>query len=363
MFAVMVLVMLATEPAAALSVPVTISYGRSWPLSIVVDSSRGVAYVDGTSGIYPPTGFSFGVINTTSYSLLKVLPLNSTPGAISLDPSSGDVYVAGSGSIEIFRWRTQAFSKSIQVGHPILSIVYDNGSGSLLFTSGDSVFAIDATTGQLRASSTVGGDAEGMVVDAKNGEVYVTSYLLGTISVLKAGTLTMVKTIGLPSPAYPSQLALDPNTQLIYATTGTNSIDVIDARTDTFVRAIQVAPSSRNSTTSVALDSKTGRVFAASSPGGSITEVDGLGGAVVGGFKLSSAVYALAVDQKKGELYATNYHQISVFDVRGGQPNLLPVWLAATLGAAAAAVVFFLLVRRRSRGQFGASRSESPHKS
>jgi len=361
--AVVVIAMLSNEPTAALSAPLTIPYGRSWPLSIVVDSSRGLAYVDGASGIYPLTGFSFGVINTTSHTLVRVLPLNSTPGVIALDSQNGDVYVAGPDSIEVYEWRTQVFSRSIQVGHPIFSIVYDVSSGSLLFTSGDSVFSIDATTGQLQASSAVGGDAEGMVVDSANGEVYVTSYLSGTISVLKEGTLAMVKTIGLPPPAYPNQLALNPNTQLIYATTGTNFIDVIDARTDTFVASIQVAPSSQNSTTAVAVDSVSGRVLAASSPGGSITEVDGLGGAPLGNFKLSSAVYALAVDQKTGKLYATNYHQISVFDVRRGQSSFLPFELAATLGVASVAVVMLLFARHRLRGERGASQDRPPHKS
>ncbi len=50
----LVLALLLAQPATAATYPVNVPYGRSWPLSVVVDSARGLAYVDATSGEYPP---------------------------------------------------------------------------------------------------------------------------------------------------------------------------------------------------------------------------------------------------------------------------------------------------------------------
>jgi len=334
------------QSAGAQSYPITIQYGRSWPLSIVVDSSRGLAYFDATSGIYPPEGVSVGIVNVTSHSVAHVLPLNSTPGPVVLDQGSGNVYIAGSQSIGVLGGTNRTSIRMIKVGYPILYLAFDNGvSADAFFTSGARVFAFDPGTGAIVANATVGGGAGGMATDPASGRLYVADYLSATIVVLQASTLAQVGTIRLPS-CCPSQLALDQKTQTLYASTGTNRVDVVDAKSDTFVRSVQVAPSSQNSTSAVVVDDRTGMVFVASSPGGSIVELEGPSGNVVGVLRVNSAVAGLALDPATRELYATNYHQVTVFDLRGtGQtPNYTEAAVAA-VGALVAAVALLVVIR------------------
>ena len=343
--------LLLAQPAAALSYPITIQFGRSWPLSVVVDSNRGLAYADGTSGENPPTGFTFGVINLTSHELVKVLPLDEIPGPVALDPSNGDVYVAGNYSIAIFDQATQNFSGLIEVGHPILYMIYDgNVSGNIFVTAGDGVYAFNPQTGAMTANATVSGGLDGMVVDPSNGMLYVSEYTTGEIAVFNPSNLEPAGVIELPT-CCASMLALNSNTQMLYASTGTGYVDVINVGTNSFEKTFQVAPSSQNSTNAIVADDETGRVYVASSPGGSVLEIDGSTGTVLQTLKVpgDSAVAGLALDTKTGELYATNYHQLTVFDAGRGRGYLLLLVLAALLIVASVVIIVGVMKWRESR--------------
>lgn len=317
---------------------------------MAVDSGRGVLYVDGVSGIYPPTGFSFGIINASTHAVERVLPLNVTAGEMAIDESSGDVYVAGSNSIEVFDWRTQSFVRQIDVGVPVLYILYDGGSGNLFITNGlNSVFEVDPRTGTVLANATVGSGAEGLALDQSSRELYVADYLSGSISVLRASSLSMVTTIALPAPCYPSQIVLNPKTRMLYSTTGVNAIDVVDSATNRFVQSVIVAPLTSNSTSAIALDDETNSVFVLTGPGTTITQVDGSSESVVGRFAVSSDAYEVAVNQATGELYVTVYHQISVFSVTHGPANVFLQEVVPAVILATAAVVAVLHARRASK--------------
>ncbi len=364
----LLVLLLASVPSSyAQSAGFTIDYGRSWPRSMAVDPGRGVVYVDGESGIYPPTGFSFGIINASTHAVERVLPLNVTAGEMAIDESSGDVYVAGSKSIDVFAGRTQAFAKQIDVGIPVFYILYDDGSGNLFITNGlNGVFEVDPRTGAMLANATVGNGAEGLALDPSSRELFVADYLSGSISVLQASSLALVKTIILPTPCYPSQIALNPKTHLLYSTTGVNAIDVVDTVAETFVQRVVVAPLRSNSTSAIALDDETNSVFVLTGPGTIITQVDGSTDAVVGRFAVSSDAYEVAVNQATGELYVTVYHQISAFGVTHSRTNVflqevVPAVVLAT--AAVVAVILALKVSKRrkslSRAGFHSSSSES----
>ena len=340
--------LLLAQPAAAAAYPIVIPYGRSWPISIVVDSSRGLAYVDGMSGINPPTGYTFGVINVTGHEVMKVLPLDEVPGVLALDESSGNVYVAGNDSIQVFYGGNQSMGERIVVGHPIRSMAYDGSVSKDIFVSaGNQVYAVDIALGRVVANATVGNGANGLALDPASGKLFVAEYPDSKVFVFDSQGLAPAGVINLPN-CCAAQMAVDSRTHTIVATTGTGFVDLINTQTDSFENSVKVSPSSANSTDLVTVDNGTGRVFVSSSPGGSILEIDGSNGAVVGEFRVSSQVAGLAVDSKTHEVFATNYHQVTVFD--GGRGRVLFIILA--LGAAAVVavvVVAIVLVLRKPR--------------
>jgi DNA-binding beta-propeller fold protein YncE len=338
-----------TQPVAAAAYPVTIVFGRSWPLSVVVDSQRGFAYVDSTSGEFPPTGFSFGVINASSHEIAKVLPLEVSPGPMALDQENGNVFVAGNYSIEVFSRSSQNFTGRLNVGLPILNIAFDSNSSKDIFvTAGDEVLALDPSTGAVVRSATVEGGPNGMALDSANGMLYVSEDSSAGIAVFQSSTLTPQGTIGLPA-CCASELSLNPRTGKLFASTGTNLVYMVDTTSEAFQKSVKVAPNAENSTDSIAVDPQTSRVYVASSPGATIVEVDGSNGVVVSSIKAPSQVAGLAVDTMTQELYATNYHQITVFNAGRERIRVDALLIGGAVVAIAAVAVYFLLKRRDDR--------------
>jgi len=336
------------QPANASTYPLTITPGRSWPMSIVADSARGLVYFDATSGEYPPTGFSFGVINASTHQVVKVLPLDVNSGAMALDQENGNVFVAGNTTIAVFDEANQTFASQIDVGKPVLSMAYDSSvSTDLFITSGPHVYAIDPQTGEVVRNATFANSVDGIALDSSNGRLYVGQYPQGGISVLEAVSLTPVGSIGLPG-CCALQFALDDRTQMLYAVTGTNDVYAVNTGTDSFVKSFQVTPSDQNSTNAIAVDNMTGGVYVASSPGGSILEMD-TAGDVVQHYQVQSQVAALAIDTKTQELYATNYHSIAVYDASRSRTFLVAIFIGVAVVAVGVIFVYLFIRRREER--------------
>jgi DNA-binding beta-propeller fold protein YncE len=314
-----------------------------------VDSSRGLVYFDATSGEYPPTGFSFGVINATTHEVVRILPLDVSPGTMALDQKNGDVFVAGTASIAVYDEANQAFVRNLTPGRPILSMAMDTSvSPDLYVTSGASLLALNPQTGAILGNASFPNSVDGIQLDPSNGRIFVGQYPSGGISVLSASNLAVLGTIGLPG-CCALQFALDERTQTLYAATGTSYVYVMNAATDSFERSLAVTPSAGNSTNAIAVDNLTGRAFVASSPGGSVLELDGSNGGVTRIFSASSQVAGLAVDTRTQELYASNYHQVTVLNIARGHGLLVFLALAAILIVAGVVVVLVVMRVRESR--------------
>ena len=287
----------------------------------------------------------------TSHEVVKVFPLDEVPGVLALDEASGNVYVAGNDSIQVFYGGNQSMGERIAVGHPIRSLAYDgNVSRDIFVSAGNQVYGVDTVMGRVVESANVGNGANGIALDPASGKLFVAEYPDSKVFVFDAQGLAPAGVISLPT-CCAAQIAVDTRTHTILVTTGTGFVDLINAQSDSFVNSVKVAPSSVNSTDLIAVDDGTGRAFVSSSPGGSILELDGSNGAVVGGFRVSSQVAGLAVDYRTHEVFATNYHQVTVFD--GSRGRILFIILAAAAAAVVAVVVVAIVLVLRKPGRPG----------
>jgi len=345
-------VLFLAQTAGASTYPLTITPGRSWPMAIVTDSARGLVYFDATSGEYPPTGYSFGVINASTHEVMKILPLDIDAGPMVLDQETGYVYVAGQTNMTIVVYdpASQAFVRQINIGKPVRSMAYDRSvSQDLFFTSGHQVFALDPQSGELVGNVTLANYVDGIVLDSSNGRLYVGQYPGDVISVLEAASLAPLATIGVPG-CCALQFALDDSTQMLYAVTGTSYVYVVDTETDSFVKSFQVTSSDQNSTNEIAVDNMTGRVYVASSPGGSIIEMDSAGD-IEQHYQVQSQVAALAIDTKTQELYATNYHSITVYDAAGDRTFPVAIFIGVAAVVIGATLVYLFVRHKEGRGR------------
>ncbi len=328
---------------------VNIAYGRSWPRSIVIDQARQLAYLDGESGIYPPDGFSFGVISMASQSLGAVLGLPGIAGELALDASSGTVYAAGQDSVTVIDAQKMSIERTIPLKIPIFSIAFEGSTGHLLITSGNRVFQMDTASGRLLRNVTVGESAEGMAVDPAAGTVFVANYLSSSVSVLRTADLSSVKTVELPPGSYPAQLSLDTGRAILYVTTDGESVAEVSSSSYAVVGSIRVSQSSANGTYALAVDPPRGRLFVATEPGTTVSELNATTGAPIATFALDSAAFEMAVDQATGKLYVTNYHQVTVItpvEAAAPAPRSPQYGLWAVVGGASVAAVVALYLWR-----------------
>jgi DNA-binding beta-propeller fold protein YncE len=324
---------------------VNIAYGRSWPRSIIIDSARQLVFVDGVSGEYPPDGFSFGLVTLTNSSLGKVLGLPGIGGDLALDVGTETVYAAGQTSVTVIDGLNMSIERTIAVKIPIFGMVFDSTTGHLLLTSGNSVFQLDPASGKLLRNATVGQAAEGMAVDPASGLFYVANYLSSSVSVLRTSDLSTVKTVQLPKQTYPSQLSLDTKRGVLFVTTDGQTVVKVSSSGFGVLGDLHISNSNSNGTYAIALDQIRDRIFVATEPGTTVTELNATTGAHLSSFAVAAAVVEMAVDQSTGKLYVTDYHQITAFtptDVPNSgrqlsQPEVFAL-VAVAIAAAAASV-------------------------
>lgn len=333
-----VLLLGAYETAPRPQVAVNMPDGRSWPRSIAIDPGSDTLYVDAVSGLYPPAGFSFDEINGSSGQIIRGVPFPGIPGEMAMDQAHDLVYALGSNSssnsIFVYNGSLGDFDRSIAVASPAYDIAYDAPLGRLFVSTQSGLTAIDASSGSTLSSVRLGEFSEGMAIDQGSQVVYVANYLSASVSVVSATNLTVTKTIRMPNSSYPSDLALDPATGVLYSTTDQNYIVAINTHTDEVQSTIRVARVASNETFSMAFDPKNNVLYVATDPGTLITELDASSGAVVSTLRLGYGAYEMSVDPANGDLYVTNYHQVTSITPGGG--DALESY--GLLGAAAAVI-------------------------
>ena len=311
---VVILLLAAYETTPQPQVAYNISDGRSWPRSIVINPSSDLIYVDSVSGFYPPVGYSFEEINGSSGEIVNSVPFPGIPGEMAIDEASNVVYALGSSassnSIFVYSGALGNFERNITVSAPAYNIAFDAALDRLFVSTQYGLIDINASSGTTISSVGLGSFSEGMAIDQNSQVVYVANYLSASISAVSATNLTLVKTIQLPNSSYPSGLALDTSTGLLYSTTDQNYIVVINTRTDD-LHTIQIARSASNETFSIAFDQKNDILYVPTEPGRVIAEVDASSGNIVSTFELGYGAYEMSVDQANGNLYVTNYHEIT----------------------------------------------------
>jgi YVTN family beta-propeller protein len=179
-----------------------------------------------------------------------------------------------------------------------------------------SSFATLTSSGGMSAVS-VGGDPDGVAVDAATGMVYVDNSGSDTVSVIDAATRAVTATI--PVGSEPEGIAVDAATDTIYvANHGATTVSVIDGATSTVTATLTVG----TTPDAVAVDPVTDMVYVTTY--GYVDQIDGATNAVtpdwvyVTGTGVSDS---MAIDPGSGDLYLVNFwtnDQVLVIDTATG---------------------------------------------
>jgi YVTN family beta-propeller protein len=197
--------------------------------------------VDPVNGLVYVTSFmenAVTVVDANSMTVVATIPIGSpydeidTPAAgsggpigITYDAYTGEFYTANelSENLTIINPSSERTNGSVTLPTPS-SLVGSSKNGSILYAvspESGQMFLINARSGTVTATVSVGGSPAGVTLDPATGSVYVSNSEEDNVSVVDLATGQLVQTIGLAWGADPGFSALDPVDNQLVVSAGT----------------------------------------------------------------------------------------------------------------------------------------------
>ena len=188
-------------------------------------------------------GNTVSVIDTTNNTVVKTIPVGTSPWGVAVNQAGTLVYVTnhGSNNVSIINTSTNAVTGTIPVGNEPLGVAF-TPNGKTAYVANDlsnSVSVINTGTKKVTATIPVQNSPYGVVVTPNGAFVYVSNLGSGTVSVISTLTNTVVATVTVGSS--PFLLAVSPDGTTVYVPCqGPGTISVIRTADNTVTGTISV---------------------------------------------------------------------------------------------------------------------------
>jgi YVTN family beta-propeller protein len=181
------------------------------------------------------------------------------------------------------------------------------------------VLVLDTHTGALLSSVDVGTAAFTVVLDKRNGRIFVSAGNTGPGRVYmldeKSGAVLRTVRVGW----FPSAMALDEHTGRLFVANanishpagGPGTVSVLDVRSGQILRSVTVGQRPE----AVVVDQLIGRVFIMNAGSASVTVLDAASGRVLQTAPVGLDPTMLAIDQRTERAFAFGRHDVRVFDI------------------------------------------------
>lgn len=215
--------------------------------------------------------------------------------ALAVDPTTHTVYFAGTATgLSALNELTGKMTGNIDPGDDeIAAAAVNPGTGTLYISTGQSVKAVNLSSGKVTATIPDGQSPRAIVVNPDTDTIYVAN--TSTITVIDGSTNTVTTTIDLAQGM--SGMAVDPVTNTLYVSNfRTGTVSVIDGATNdvtTTVAGLDPDPGQ------IAVNTATGKIYVADD--GSIAVVSAKTNSLV--TTIDADVSQLAVDQETNTIY------------------------------------------------------------
>lgn len=290
---------------------------------------------------------SFSAATAQSVTAHIMIP-NFQTGAIVANPVTNMIYaVSNSGianvndTVSVINGKTDALVANISVPggayYPAVDIltnkIYVAGCNDFVNPAPCTVTVIDGKTDLVVAtipvSSAQDGFLGGITVNPVTCTIYVADSVNGDIAVINAKTNTLTRTISLPGEA-PDALTVNPVTNELYVTVGSDHIYVINTKTNSVV---PVSTGTGTVSYNDAVDLLTGRVLVtntqlSASPASTMLVLDRTG-KLIAQVPVGLAAYGVDVDPITNLIFTANGNDNSI-SVVSGRTNTLQATIAGT---------------------------------
>jgi YVTN family beta-propeller protein len=196
------------------------------------------AYV---TNINPGGNGTVSVINTSTNTVVKTVPVGREPEGVAITPNGSYAYVAnvGSGTVSVIKTSTDTVVKTVEVGGVPEGVAITPNGNYAYVTTGvhpGTVSVIKTSTNTLVKTVTVGSDPVAVAITPNGNYAYVANDGSGTVSVVNTSTNTVVKTVTILGG--PDALAITPNGSDAYVSRGNVDVQVIKTSTDSVVNTV-----------------------------------------------------------------------------------------------------------------------------
>jgi YVTN family beta-propeller protein len=226
------------------------------PVGVAVNPSANWIYVTNINSN------TVSVIDGITDKVTSNIMVGKIPYSVAANPLTKKVYVTniGSDSVSVIDGLKNKVTANITVGKNPVGIAVNPTTNTIYVTNyaSDSVSVIDGSKNKVTANITVGKNPVGIAVNPITSKVYVTNIQSNTVSVINSTTNKVMSAITVnPSlggaytrigdpvlsipiaakfPLIASLVGVDDITNMIYVTnTGSNTVSIIDGKTDSVV--------------------------------------------------------------------------------------------------------------------------------
>ncbi len=271
------------------------------PIDAAVDTATGMLWVsDGNTNLVTLVDLSTG-------SVLRSIPVGTYPGGIAFDPSNGDLYVAdyGSNNVTVINGQTDTTTASIPVGTSPVDVALDRGDLWVSNYGSSSLSDINTTTGTVTHTIATGTSPYGLAVDAGASKIFVAlEEALSTVQV--ASTLNYTISATIPARGNLSEgAAFDPVDGEVYVANAGGNLTVLSATSDSVVGTIPMS-STLYSPYWPVYDPSDNTLYVADNYPSNVTVVNPSTNTVVENLNTGTMTTDLAIAPSTGDLYTTN---------------------------------------------------------
>lgn len=208
---------------------------------------------------------------------------------------------------------------TVVVGMQPSAVAVDPRTGRAFVVSyGDSTLSIvDAPTADLIRTLPLGGPPGPLIVDEQTGRAFVVTDGNSSVSVFETRGGRLLRVIAVSAAERPA-MAVDTRTDRIFLT-GPDGVVVLDGRDGSVLRTIPLAVAP-NALAGLAVDARTGHVFAVDHNDAAVIMMDTRGGRVLRAIAVGSGPTDVVVDERTGRAFVVNAdsYSLSVIDTRDG---------------------------------------------
>jgi len=233
------------------------------PYGLSLDVERGTLYAT-LPGLQAPGG-AIAVVDTRRREVVRSIRFADAEGPTdaAVDPATGLLFVVNSGadSVAVFAGLTGGRIRSIPVDIDPLHVAVAPGAGVALVSGGMGIAAIDTRSLTVRDVLELPGGA--LAVDSAAGNVFVANEGFGTLSVVDLASFEVVGRVAVGGRG-PFDVAFDPDARIAYVTGAAGGeLAVVDGATLRIVERIGGRDGAPAWYGAVAVDPNTNCVYAA----------------------------------------------------------------------------------------------------